>query len=529
MALRSKFFPGAPLAAALLAAVLCPPAFAKSLSARLYEAARDGDAGSVQALLDQGADPNARHGGWMIPPFFYFASGETPLCAAARIGHADVASLLLKGGADREKTCLGDVAAPIVGLWIGHGYTPLLVALKKNNVEAVKALLAGSADQAIRDVVSQRAALGAWGITRSIGNVQTGTSFGLVFYFLPYWEVMDSASTLLAGLQKQGDFRATRAVLAAIGANPNASRNLWDKIAFGISNGDVDAVKWAAANSWQGQKPSPAGTAAAGSSDMESQVRQIEDKIVSDVDVPRFKRRPENPDAIAVVAGISRYQLPLPRAMYARRDAATVYRYLLRLGVKPSRVKLLLDDKATGGALKYALNRWLPDNAKPGSTVYFYFSGHGAPDVGSNSAYLVPWDGDPSDLKDTAVALADVYGRLGRLGAKHVLVALDSCFSGAGGRSVIVPGARPLVTRLTQALLPPGVTAMTAARGDQITQVDKAAGHGLFTYYFLRGLNEDMDDVRKLCAYVETKVADQSALAGVPQNPLCMGPDFVIK
>ena len=37
------------------------------------------------------------------------------------------------------------------------------------------------------------------------------------------------------------------------------------------------------------------------------------------------------------------------------------------------------------------------------STVYFYYSGHGAPDLKTGQAYLVPWDGDAQFLKDTAL------------------------------------------------------------------------------------------------------------------------------
>lgn len=44
--------------------------------------------------------------------------------------------------------------------------------------------------------------------------------------------------------------------------------------------------------------------------------------------------------------------------------------------------------------------------------------------------------------------MKSLYHNLGQLKAKRVVVALDSCFSGAGGRSVLASGVKPLVTKL---------------------------------------------------------------------------------
>jgi len=62
----------------------------------------------------------------------------------------------------------------------------------------------------------------------------------------------------------------------------------------------------------------------------------------------------------------------------------------------------------------------------------FLFLGHGAPEPAKGNAYLLSWDGDPRFLEQTAMPLNSVYGALGKLKAKKVLVALDACFSGTG-------------------------------------------------------------------------------------------------
>ncbi|MBI3551725.1 MAG: caspase family protein [Elusimicrobia bacterium] len=164
----------------------------------------------------------------------------------------------------------------------------------------------------------------------------------------------------------------------------------------------------------------------------------------SDVDkIGQFTDK-ERTDDFAVVVGIEKYQ-NVPKADYAENDAKTMQKYFQALGVPEENVIVLTGQKATRTGLAKYLEEWLPRNVTPNSRVYFYYSGHGAPDPSDGSAYLVPWDGDASFLKTSAYPVSRLYEKLGALKAKEVVVMLDSCFSGAGGRSVIAKGARPLV------------------------------------------------------------------------------------
>lgn len=210
--------------------------------------------------------------------------------------------------------------------------------------------------------------------------------------------------------------------------------------------------------------------------------------VRSDVDelppgVAADKRR------FAVVIGIERYREGLPRADFAARDARTVTEYLRRLGYPDENVVTLLDDRALKSDVEKYLEQWLPANAGAGSSVLVYYSGHGAPNPASGDSYLVPYDGDPSFIEATGVPLKRLYAALGRLPAKEVVVVLDSCFSGAGGRSVLAKGARPLVV-MRAAPPPKGVTVLAASAADQISSSYDEHGHGLFTYYLLKGIKE---------------------------------------
>lgn len=218
-------------------------------------------------------------------------------------------------------------------------------------------------------------------------------------------------------------------------------------------------------------------------------------RINSDVDeVPKTKASP-NKNAYAIVIGIEQYRQGLPPANFAAHDAQLVGDYLTKvLGYHEENVITLLNDHASNVDLAKYFEKWLPNNVEKDSTVFVYFSGHGAPDLKTGSAYLVPYDGDPSFIAETGYSLKRMYDALGKLPAREVIVALDSCFSGAGGRSVIAKGARPLVMNIqNNVVLPGNMTVLSASSGDQISSTYDEKGHGLFTYFMLKGIkNEDV-------------------------------------
>jgi len=214
----------------------------------------------------------------------------------------------------------------------------------------------------------------------------------------------------------------------------------------------------------------------------------------SDVDEVRNSKVRPNKNAYAIVIGIEQYRQKLPKADFAVSDAKVLTDYLTRLmGYSEENIVVLTNEYATKSDFEKYFERWLPNNTDKNSSVFIYYSGHGAPDTRTGSAYLVPYDGDPSFITETGYSLQRMYDALEKLPAKSVVVALDSCFSGAGGRSVIAKGARPLVMNLQKTMVQSKkITVMAAASGDQISSTYDDKGHGLFTYYMLRGMkNED--------------------------------------
>ncbi len=223
-------------------------------------------------------------------------------------------------------------------------------------------------------------------------------------------------------------------------------------------------------------------------------------------------------DDMAVVIGIEKYQT-LPSSEYSADDAGLVKDYLLSLGLSRRNMEWITNERATFAAIKKAVESWLPNRVTPHSRVIVYYSGHGAPEPKSRSAYLVPFDGDPNYLEDTGYPLQRLYDKLGSLPAAEIIVLIDSCFSGTGGRSVLAKGARPLVLVETSSVLPARMVVMTATQGNQIAASSQAREHGIFTYYFLKALKDGKGSLFEIYESIRPQVEDEAKQLNIRQSP----------
>jgi hypothetical protein len=322
---------------------------------------------------------------------------------------------------------------------------------------------------------------------------------------------------------------------AQLGLKNFQGQTAWD---IALAKGHPDIARLILKSGRAGQLQPPDGGAATApavdKAEMERMIAQAVEKATSqtaaapatkasDVDQPRYKTR-ENPDNFAIVIGIEHYS-DIPEAEFAEHDAAAMRDHLVALGYPQRNIISLLGPKATKTGIVKNIETWLPRNVNEKSTVFIYYSGHGAPDVKTGQSYLVPWDGDPQFLEDTAYPVKRLYEKLNALKAGRVIVALDSCFSGAGGRSVLAKGVRPLVTKVDSVLGNGKVMSLSASGPEQTSGSLPEQGHGLFTYYVLRGLNGEAQDksggvtMDSLYRYLQTHVADEARRRNNDQNP----------
>ncbi len=244
------------------------------------------------------------------------------------------------------------------------------------------------------------------------------------------------------------------------------------------------------------------------------------ESVKADLDKPAFSPREIIMDEndLAVVIGIEKYQ-SLPKSDYSKNDAGIVKDYTKALGIKERNIELLTDEKATLSGIMKSIEAWLPNKLKKGGKVFVYYSGHGSPNPVTGEAFIVPYDGDPNYLNVTGYPLKRLYEKLGRLQASEVIVVLDSCFSGAGGRSVLAKGARPLVMTSQSAVLPQNMVVLSATQNSQISTSSKEKGHGIFTYYFLKALKNGKKSVSEIYEHIKPYVEDEAKSINVQQSP----------
>jgi hypothetical protein len=257
-----------------------------------------------------------------------------------------------------------------------------------------------------------------------------------------------------------------------------------------------------------------------------------ESKIISklvDVDQPfpasEFKRK----NSYAVIISISDYRSEIiPEIKYASRDAEMMKEYLINVcGIPGENIIYLSNDKATLSDLTAYIEEWLLRKADKESLIFVYFAGHGTPNPEKGDAYLVPFDGEPGFVSKL-YSLKRLYGSLEKLPSEEIVVVLDACFSGAGGRSVIEKGKRPLsVVKLEEASRNvSNIAIMTASSDNEISQDLDNMKHGLFTYYFLKGLRGYADSngdgwitLIELYNYCKPNVYRESRSLGYSQTP----------
>jgi Ankyrin repeats (3 copies)/Caspase domain len=228
----------------------------------------------------------------------------------------------------------------------------------------------------------------------------------------------------------------------------------------------------------------------------------------SDVDeLPAIKAK-SNKNDYAIVIGVEKYRQKLPKADYADNDARIMAEYLTKvMGYPEENIVMLINDHAAKSDFEKYLGKWLPNNVEKDSSVFIYYSGHGAPNPKTGDAFLVPYDGDPSFIEETGYPLKRLYAKLDRLQAKKIIVVLDSCFSGAGGRSVLAKGARPLVMNMDkQVFHSDRIAILSASSGGQISSTHEEKGHGLFTYFFLKGIKDGNSELGTLYNYLKPQV-----------------------
>ncbi len=179
---------------------------------------------------------------------------------------------------------------------------------------------------------------------------------------------------------------------------------------------------------------------------------------------------------------------------FARNDATVFAKYCEKtLRIPKSNITLLTDAIST--QMRREIIR-LIDKAKYSDgdvELIFYYSGHGFPDNETQESYIMPVDISGANVRD-GIKLSQLYIDLTQHPAKKVTVILDACFSG-GGRQQGLLSAKAVKLKPKEEAVSGNLVVFSASSGDQESLFYKEKQHGMFTYFFLKKLQETKGQV----------------------------------
>jgi len=217
------------------------------------------------------------------------------------------------------------------------------------------------------------------------------------------------------------------------------------------------------------------------------------------------------------VVGIENYA-ETDNIKYSKRSAEAFKNVAKKtLGISERHSYTLIDNKATGTAIKNRL-RLLLSEVKKGDTIYFYYNGHGIPDPkNSGEPYMLPSDGIADFIvSEKEFALKNIYKQLSDSKASKVVAFVDSCFSGAtDGVSIIkgVAGSRLAPKKVV--FDKSKMAVITAGQKKQYSNMFAKKGHRLFSYFLMKSLLDGKKDINLLYKEVSYKVSNKSNEFGV--------------
>ena len=234
----------------------------------------------------------------------------------------------------------------------------------------------------------------------------------------------------------------------------------------------------------------------------------------------------------AVVIGVNNYE-KWPGLEYAVNDATSVKKRMEKLGF--DEIITLMDNEATKHNITQILGDKLPHEVQREDRLLIFFAGHGLTEEigGRQYGYIIPVDGEKQNYYSSAISMAQVREFSKRIQAKHIYYVIDACYSGLGlarSGSRFTPSMKGYLKKVTSL---PAIQMLTAGgKGEQVMESD---GHGLFTEYFLSGIEGHADTntdgvvtASELGAYLRPSVSKASGQKQTPNYGSLEGEgDFV--
>ena len=145
--------------------------------------------------------------------------------------------------------------------------------------------------------------------------------------------------------------------------------------------------------------------------------------------------------------------------------------------------------------------------------------------------YLLPYDGEPRLLEDTALLRSEIFDTIKSINPKSVTVFLDACYSGqTRNKEMLLADSRPISIVPIESGIPENFAVFSASSGSEISGSLPEADHGLFSYFLMKGLEgeADINDDKKITtgelhSYIYSNVTRQAVRLGREQTPELKG------
>lgn len=197
------------------------------------------------------------------------------------------------------------------------------------------------------------------------------------------------------------------------------------------------------------------------------------------------------------------------KVRYAINDGRIFKEYCTNtLGVPETNIHYI--ENATLNYMRSEIN-WLGRVAsvyEGDARIIVYYAGHGIPNEATGAAYLLPVDGVGTDVQ-SGYSLKTLYAELGKMPSQSVTVFMDACFSGSQRGEGMLASSRGIAIAAKEEVPMGNLVVFSAAQKDETAFPYDEKGHGLFTYFLLKKLQETKGDVsyQELGDYLKKQVS----------------------
>lgn len=230
---------------------------------------------------------------------------------------------------------------------------------------------------------------------------------------------------------------------------------------------------------------------------------------------------------VAVIIGIQNYA-DIPDTKYSDKDAMAFAEFANQtLNIPSKNIKYLFNEDAKYFGFK-GIQTWLENKVNKNTDVYVFYSGHGLGVEGKSK--LLPSDFVTQFQEESSYEKDEFLSDIANLNPNHIYAFFDTCFSGLGRNGETLVAGLKNISIVEDVAPVDNITIFNSSSGLEYSTDFDEAGHGLFSYYLMKGLEGNADinsdneiTSKELFSFISDNVSDRALDIGLSQNPSLIG------